>query len=93
MQLIPKFHTAPAGRVQICEIRTDDGKMVGTIYPTPEGIKIISPNFVKSPDAPDSVEAYLLVDERVPIPQFDIPFGQPGPYSFVGGKLMKYGLG
>lgn len=93
MKLVPKTHASREGQIAICEIRTDDGKMVGCIYPTDAGIKIISPNFVKAPDQSDSVEAYLTVDARVPVPQFDIPFGQPGPYEFVAGKVMKYGLG
>lgn len=87
LKLIPKTHSASG--LQIVEVHDEQGSLVAGIYPLESGIKIISANF----QGGEHPEAYVEVDPRLPVPSLNIPFGKPGPYEFVAGKLMKYGLG
>lgn len=94
MKLVAKTHELSG--MTIVEIHNERGEMVGTIYPTDVGIKIISPNFVPVEGHDDpmvGVTAYLSTEMPFPVPQFDIPFGEPGPYTFKGDKLVKIGRG
>lgn len=91
MILVPKIHSVTG--LTLVEIHNDRGEMVGCIYPTEVGIKIVSPNFVRPEENPEAVEAFLITDSRVPVPQFDIPFGSPGPYAFANGRIVRIGRG
>lgn len=89
MELLLKVHEITG--LKVCEVRNEAGELVAGIYPTDHGIKIISPNFIEGEE--ESIIGIHSVDPRLPVPQLDLSFRPPGPYSFKGGKIVRFGRG
>ena len=72
-------HSVQEG-VQICEVLVDE-QVVGVIYPTEKGIKIVSAHFY-------STEGDNGVGKIPPIPSISINFN-PQPYSIIDGTIRR----
>jgi len=84
-----KPHRYRAG-IEIVEV-LEDNEVIGAIYPTEDGIKIVSAHISKNTVDKDFAGEAIAFDNPTsfpPIPSVNIAF-EPGPYEIRGGKVVK----
>lgn len=76
--------------IQVVEILVQ-GEVAGVIYPTEDGIRLVSAHVVES-KTEDGFAGEVLADDNAdrwpPIPSFDVTF-RVSPYTIVGNTIIR----